>query len=100
MGARPKKTKSNLMLTAIKEQDPDESPSKDRTSRFAVDRLIRDYGYRIYQRNEGEALWIKHNVILGQEEILESLDKNEVSDAEYEEMLADCVDNIFREEQK
>ncbi len=92
-----KKTKTQPELIPNTSHDELESPSQDRTSRFAVDRLIRKYGYKIYQRKGGEALWVKQNVVVGQAEVLDSIDGNEVYDAEYEEAIADSIDSIFRE---
>ncbi len=95
MGLKPKKTKSNTLPPVVFEYDPDASPSQDRTSRFAVDRLIRSYGYRIYSRRGAVPLWAKGGVVVAQDDLLDSLDRNEVSDAEYEEMLACCAEFLY-----
>lgn len=68
------------------ESDFNYHPSQDKTSRFAVDALLRKYGFRIYSRRKNkQPLWIKDGYILTIKEALSTIDEDEVWGAEYEE---------------
>lgn len=60
----------------------DTHPSQDMTNRFAVDRLIRDCGFTIYQRKNGkEAVWQKDNILFNYSEVLLRIDPEKIMQA-------------------
>lgn len=64
-------------------------PSVDTSGRFALDYLLRRYGWRIWRRRgRREAVWRDlHGDELGQNAILKLLPASQVQDAQYAEEL-------------
>lgn len=82
MGLKPRR--NSLPPSTDSDQS---SPSADRTSRFAIDCLIRRHGYKIHTRKglPHEPLWEKQGVVLAQSELLDTLDENDLYDAYMEQ---------------
>lgn len=65
-----------------------ESPFRDNSIRFAVDALLRDNGFEIWERKDNkEPKWIKRGEKYPQLEALYSINKDKVEDAMYMELL-------------
>lgn len=71
-------------------KNPPESqhPSADNTPRFAVDQLLRAYGFTIAERASGMLpQWLKSGITYNQNQALNTLDARRVEDAYYLEEL-------------
>ena len=70
-------------------QEPNH-PSEDRTGRFPLDALLRRNGWRIWKRpKRGEPIWEKDGERMPFSRAVNTLDRNDVADAEYQQELAD-----------
>ena len=71
-----------------KPEEIEEHGWKDRTSRFAIDFLLRKNGYTIYARNKlSEPEWIRAGEVYLQSEAIREINWSELQDALYEEDL-------------
>jgi hypothetical protein len=60
----------------------DTHPSQDHTDRFALDRLLRAYGWRIVSRpRRGEPTWRQASLHLRQSQALEGIDARVIREA-------------------
>ena len=71
-----------------KEKEHFVHPFLDTTSRFPEDQLLRKHKFRIYKRGKKEVFWIKKGIIYSHKQALDQLDPNDVSDAQYIDMLS------------
>lgn len=63
-------------------------PSEDRTTRFSKDALLRVRGFKIHSRRKGkEAVWERAGKLYTFSEALRSLNRDDVDDAEYAEVM-------------
>lgn len=63
-----------------------EHPSRDRSSRYSLDALLREYGFKIHSRREGcPPIWKYEGEVYTQEQALSHLDPDDIWYAQYEE---------------
>jgi hypothetical protein len=69
-------------------------PSEDTTTRFSKDRLIRNRGWVIHSRpKHGQNIWKSlDGTLLPESEVVKSIPKDLLQDAEYAEDLYECED--------
>lgn len=77
------------MAHKTQENKPEVShPSQDQTSRFALDAMIREAGFKIHSRKKGKpVVWENNGVLIEQNDLVKQLNWHEVQDAVYEEKM-------------